>query len=113
MRFIHSSVHGVLDYVLVAALVLVSIGVGLSGLAAAIVYLMAAALLVMTLITAFRPGALKLLPLPTHSTIELFMGMSLLVFPWIFGFAGDPMALNIFLVSGFALLALRLFSKLD
>jgi hypothetical protein len=113
MRFINASVHGVLDYVVVVTLVLVSIAVGLSGLAAAIVYLMAAALLAITLITAFPPGALKLLPLPTHSTIELFMGMSLLVCPWIFGFADDPMALNVFLVSGFALLLLRLFSKLD
>jgi hypothetical protein len=74
---------------------------------------MAAALLVMTLITAFRPGARKLLPLPTHATIELFMGMSLLVCPWIFGFADEPMALYVFLVSGFTLLILCLFSKLD
>jgi hypothetical protein len=112
MRFINPSVHGILDYVLVVALVLVSIAVGLSGLAA-IAYLMAAALLVITLITAFPPGARKLLPLPAHSSVELFMGMSLLVCPWIFGFADDPMALNVFLVSGFALLILRLFSKLD
>jgi hypothetical protein len=74
---------------------------------------MAAVLLVITLSTAFSPGVFKLLPLPTHSTIELFMGMSLLVCPWIFGFADDPMALNVFLISGFALLGLRLFSKLD
>lgn len=77
MRFINASVHGVLDYVVVVTLVLVSIAVGLSGLPAAIVYLMAAALLAITLITAFPPGAFKLMPLPTHSTIELFMGMSL------------------------------------
>lgn len=113
MRFINPSVHGVLDYVVVVALVIVSIGVGLSGLAAAIAYLMAAAFLGITLITAFPLGALKLLPLPTHSTIELFMGMCLLVCPWIFGFADSPMALNVFLVSGFTVLALRLFSKLD
>src|SRR5688500_13780052 len=113
MRFITPSVHGVLDYLVVAALVLVSITVGLSGLAAAIAYLMAATLLAITLITAFPPGALKLLPLPTHSSVELWMGMSLLVCPWIFGFADDPMALNVFIVSGFALLALRLFSKAD
>ena len=111
MRFINPSVHGVLDYVIVVALVLVSIAVGLSGLAAAIAYLMAAALLVM--ITAFPLGALKLLPLPAHSRIELFIGMSLLVCPWIFGFADDLMAMNVFVVSGFALLVLRLFSKLD
>jgi hypothetical protein len=113
MRFINPSVHGVLDYVVVVALVLVSIAVGLSGLAAAIAYLMAAALLVITLITAFPPGALKLLPLPAHSRMELLMGMSLLVCPWIFGFAHDPMALNVFVVSGFTLLVLHLFSKLD
>jgi hypothetical protein len=115
MRFIHPSVHGALDYVLVAALVLVSIAVGLSGLAAAIAYLMAAALLVTTLVTAFPfpSGTLKLLPLPTHSRVELSMGMGLLVCPWVFGFADEPMALNVFLVSGFALLLLHLFSKLD
>jgi hypothetical protein len=113
MRFIHPSVHGILDYVAVIALVLVSIAVGVSGLAAAIVYLMAAALLFITLMTAFQPGALKLLPLHTHATIELFMGMALLVCPWVFGFADDPMTLNVFLVSGFALLFLRLFTKLD
>jgi hypothetical protein len=113
MRFINPSAHGVLDYVVVVAIVLVSIAVGLSGLAAALAYLMAAALLVMTLITAFPPGALKLLPLPVHSRMELLMGMSLLVCPWIFGFADDPMAINVFVASGFALLALRLFSKLD
>ena len=113
MRFINPSVHGVLDYLIVVALVLVSIAVGLSGLAAAIAYLMAAALLVMTLITTFPLGALKLLPLPAHSRIELLIGMSLLVCPWIFGFADDLMAMNVFVVSGFALLVLRLFSKLD
>jgi hypothetical protein len=113
MRFINPSVHSVIDYVFVVALVLVSIAVGLSGLAAAIAYLMAAALLVMTLITASPLGALKLLPLSAHSSIELLIGMSLLVCPWIFGFADDPMALNLFVVSGFALLGLRLFSKPD
>jgi hypothetical protein len=74
---------------------------------------MASALLAITLITAFPSGALKLLPLPAHSSVEFWMGMSLLVCPWVFGFADDPMALNVFLVSGFALLVLRLFSKLD
>jgi hypothetical protein len=113
MRFIHPSVHGILDYLVVVALVLVSIAVGLSGLAAAIAYLMAAALLAITLMTAFPPGTRKLLPLSAHSRIELWMGMSLLVCPWIFGFADKPMALYVSLVSGFALLVLRLFSKLD
>lgn len=71
--------HGYLDYAAVAVFALAPSFIGLIGFAATLSYLLAAAHLVMTVLTAFPLGVVLKIPFRVHGTVELAVGAGLVV----------------------------------
>ena len=95
---ISSRVHGVLDYATVVGLLNAPMVFGFHGTAAAVVYWLAGIHLLMTGCTDFPLGFFKFIPFRIHGAIELVAGIFLVSAPWIYGFAGDNVPRNFFIV---------------
>jgi hypothetical protein len=91
MRILSARVHGVIDLVLVAVLLLGPVLVGLGGSPAAIAWTLAAVHLLMTLFTRFPMGVWKRIPFFVHGIVELVVGIALLLLPAFAGYGpGSP-----------------------
>jgi len=71
--------HGVLDYVTVAVFALAPSSLGLDGLTATLSYVLAGVHLAMTLLTAFPLGVVARIPFSLHGTVELVVGVALVL----------------------------------
>jgi hypothetical protein len=107
---VSARLHGVLDYATVAAFLNAPMVFGFHGIPAAIVYWMAGIHLLMSGCTDFPLGVFKWIPFRIHGVIELLAGIFLLVAPWVFGFAQDPIARNFFLAIGIVVLLVVAFT---
>lgn len=92
MRLIPAALHHVLDFVTIVAFALAPSALGLSGVPAALAYVLAVVHLAMTLLTRFPPRTRRPLPLPLHGAVELVVGIVLLALPWLLGWSGTPRA---------------------
>ena len=90
MRPIHARVHRILDFVTVVGFALAPSVLGLSGLAAALAYVLAVVHLLLTTLTRFPPGEGGLVPFQAHGFIELVVGAALVVAPFALRWAGVP-----------------------
>jgi peptidoglycan/LPS O-acetylase OafA/YrhL len=104
MRILSPRIHGVLDLVVVAVLVLGPIVLGLGGSPAAIAYSLAAIHLLMTLITDFPMGVWKKIPFFVHGIVELIVGVALLVLPSYAGYGPGSPARRFYLAMGAVIL---------
>lgn len=95
IRFIPTSVHGVLDYIVGIALIAAPwiFGFAYVGGAAVIVpIVLGIALILYSLVTRYELGipGIRFLPMPYHLTIDFIAAAFLAASPWIFGFANNP-----------------------
>ena len=94
-----------MDYATVALFALAPTLFDFTGTYATVCYVLAAGYLVVTLLTAFPMGVIKMIPFPIHGGFELVSGPIMLASPWIFGFANDnPVARNFFVAMGIVFL---------
>lgn len=101
MKILNPRVHGYIDYLVVLYFLAAPGLFGFSGLPATIFYVLAAAHLTLTLLTAYPLGVVKLIPFPLHGGIELLVGIALVALPWTLGFANtELLARNIYVLSG-------------
>jgi hypothetical protein len=100
MRFISLKVHGILDYVTVAAFLAVPSIFGLSGTPAYVAYGLAGVHFLMTALTDFPLGLLKVLPLKFHQIVETLVGPVIIASPWVLSFSDDATSRNIYIVAG-------------
>jgi hypothetical protein len=108
MKILNSTVHGILDYIVVVAFAVAPTVLGLSGLAAAISYILAVVHLLLTLVTAFPLGVVKMVPLPLHGAIEFVVSIALVLLPWILGFAPATAARRFYVGAGVLIFAVWL-----
>ncbi len=99
---LNARVHGILDYVTVAAFALAPVALGFGGTAATLSYALAGIHLAMTLVTAFPLGVAALVPFRLHGTVELVVGVALV---GIGALAFDDVARGFFVVMGIVILA--------
>lgn len=89
MRFIPTRIHGIVDYlvgiILIAAPWLLDFNRG--GAETWVPVFVGAMALLQTIITDFEVGLVRKLPMKTHLSMDLFMGLFLALSPWLFGFA--------------------------
>ena len=100
IRFLPTSVHGVLDYLVGIALIAAPWLFGFAYVGGAAVYvpmILGIALILYSLVTRYELGipGIKFLPMPYHLVIDLLAAAFLAASPWIFGFASKP--LNVWL----------------
>jgi len=98
MKILNSTVHGILDYVVVIAFALAPTIFGLEGTAATISYILAVVHLILTVLTAFPPGLIKVIPAVFHGWIELVVAICLILLPFVAGFTGT--ARNFYVAAG-------------
>lgn len=100
MKVLSPGAHGVLDYLTVALFALAPTVLGFSGLPATICYVLAVIHLLLTLLTAFGPGLVSVVPFRLHGMVELVVSIVLIVLPWLLGFASVVTARYFFVVMG-------------
>lgn len=89
MRFIPTSVHGVLDYLVGLAFIVLPwlLGFAAGGLESWIFPVLGVAAIVYSLLTDYEWGLSKVLPMPAHLALDGLSGVLLASSPWLFGFA--------------------------
>lgn len=100
MKIISPTNHGYLDFVTVVIFLLAPTLFGLNGLPAMLAYGLAVIHLALTLATDFPFGVIKIIPFTLHGWIERLVGPSLVVIPFILGFANDAAARNFYILIG-------------
>jgi hypothetical protein len=91
MRFIPTRVHGVLDYLTGSALIAAPWVLGFSGRGAKtwMPVALGAGAIAYSLFTDYELGAVKIIPMPVHLTLDASSGVLLAASPWLFGFGED------------------------
>jgi hypothetical protein len=89
MDVLSTRIHGVIDYLTGAILILAPYLFGFStgGVEQWIPQLLGLAILGMSLITRYELSVAKIIPLPVHLGVDFAGGLLLAVSPWLFGFA--------------------------
>jgi hypothetical protein len=92
MNLLNARLHGFLDLVTVAVFLLAPFVFGLGGYVAVVAWALAVVHLLMTLLTSFPLGLLKVIPFPIHGVVELVVGIVLvLAMPrWLAAGPGSP-----------------------
>ena len=86
---IPSRVHGIIDY-LVAALLLLApflFGFADGGPAQMVPTVLAVVIVIVSLLTRYELSVAKVIPYSVHLVLDVLVGLVLLVSPWLFGFA--------------------------
>lgn len=94
MQFVPTRYHGAMDY-LAAALLLCGpwlLGLKFRSPASLALLGVGAALLAASLLTNYEWGAVRRIPVPLHSALDLLLGLLLAVSPWALGFADEAWA---------------------
>ena len=100
LRSLGAVSHGIIDYLMVIILAIGPGVAGFSGKQAMFCYLLAAVHFVMTVLTRFPLGAMKIIGFPLHGVIEALVSILLIVLPWIANFAAGVHSRNFFLAIG-------------
>jgi hypothetical protein len=104
LKVLSPSVHGVVDYAVVAGFATAPSILAFSRVPTTIAWVLASVHLVLTLATAFPLGVVKLIPFPVHGVLETAVALGLLALPWIGGFAAEEPARNFYIGAGVAVL---------
>ena len=104
MNLTSAKIHGYLDYLVVLVFLCAPTLLHLSIRPAVISYSLAGIHLLLTLLTDFPPGVLKIVPLKWHGIIELIVGPVLIVLPFFIGFGPEPAAQYFYIVIGIVIL---------
>jgi hypothetical protein len=109
MRLIAAPFHRVLDFVTVVGFAMAPLILGLTGIPAALCYLLAAVHLTVTLLTRFSPAERRPLPFGLHGAIELAVGISLAALPRLAGWERLPR--TVFVAAGVVILGVWALSR--
>ncbi len=77
MKVINAKAHGILDYLTVAFLFLSPTLFGMDGTLAAFTYILGVVHLLLTILTDFEVGLIKVIPFRVHGIIEIIVAIAL------------------------------------
>ena len=104
MKFIDNKTHGFLDYITVIVFAAIPKVLGLEGIPEYLSYTLAGVHFLMTILTNFELGIVKIIPLKVHAWVEMAVGPALVVIPWVLGFSGDMKARIFFMAAGIVII---------
>ena len=90
MQIITPRVHGILDYLVGAALIAAPFLLDIDGLPALVVQVFGAIAIAYSVITDYPLGVLKLLSYQHHLRVDVVWGVLLAASPWLLGFGHEP-----------------------
>jgi hypothetical protein len=110
MRLLSPKIHGYVDYVTSALFALAPMMFMIEGVPRAVMgcYVIAAALLLVSLMTRYPLGVVRLVPFTVHGALELIGAPVVAAYPWIAGFDHIPAARNFYVIAGLAVFLLWL-----
>jgi hypothetical protein len=109
VRLLPAWLHAVADYAVGAALIIIAIGVGGSTAAVATGVVVGVTVLVVSMLTRYPLGVLKVLTFTIHSAGDYLAAALLLFAPFALNFSGSDTGLTaVYLVAGLAVLAVSL-----
>lgn len=111
MRTLSAWSHGIIDYCTVIFLAIAPSVIGFTGKQATICYVLAAVHFLLTVVTRFPLGVVKIVGFPIHGAIECMVGILLVLLPWIANFSRGVLSRNFFVA--FGLLILLIFALTD
>ncbi|MDQ6788603.1 MAG: hypothetical protein M3033_17510 [Acidobacteriota bacterium] len=111
MKILSSTIHGFLDYVVIIAFALAPTVFGLEGAPAAISYILAVVHLLLTILTAFPLGLIKVIPAIFHGWIEFVVAICLIAIPFVAGFIGA--ARNFYVAAGIIIFVVWLITNFE
>lgn len=111
MRLIGAWSHAIIDYAMVILMLLGPSVWGFSGRQATFAYILAIALLVLTLLTRHPLGVLKVVRFSLHGAVELLLIAILFALPWMADFVRGVHSRNFYL--GIAVLMLAIWLMTD
>jgi hypothetical protein len=79
MKFISPKMHGIIDYLVVIFLLASPTIFGFTGLLATFTYALGIVHLLLTILTDYDFGLIKVIPFTFHGTIEFIVGVALIV----------------------------------
>jgi hypothetical protein len=79
MKFISPAIHGIIDILVVIFLLASPTLFGFTELVVRFTYALATVHLLLTLLTRYDIGIFKVIPLPAHGSIELIVGIALII----------------------------------
>ena len=85
MKVLSSKIHAWIDYLMVLLLWLSPLLFDLSDTLDTFLYILGGIHLILTLLTRYEGGVVKVIPLPGHGLIELVVAIFLVASPWILG----------------------------
>ena len=97
---ISARIHGILDYLSVAVLVLSGPLLRFEGRPAELTQTVAGSVLVYSAFTAYPPGFFHQVSLPIHRAIDIIVALAMIVSPWLLGFSDIAAARNFFVLFG-------------
>jgi hypothetical protein len=88
MHIIPTRVHGALDYIVGALLIVAPwlLGFANGGPAQWVPVMLGAAIIIYSLLTAYESGVVPAIPLSAHLGLDVLGGIFLTMSPWLFGF---------------------------
>jgi len=104
MKILTGKIHGYLDYLVVIIFLLAPCVLGFSQIPMIISYSLAGIHLLLTLLTDFPLGVIKLVPLKLHGIIELIVGLCLIALPFVLNFGAEPAAQYFYIANGAVIL---------
>ena len=107
MKIISPRSHGYLDFLTVAIFALAPTLLDLSKVPAMLSYGLAAAHLVVTLISGFPTAAFKLISFTVQGWIERIVGPALIIAPFALNFSDEIIARNFYIAMGVIIIAAR------
>jgi hypothetical protein len=110
MKLLSPTIHGYIDYVTSAVFALAPALFMIEGVPRAVMgcYVIAGALLLVSLVTRYPLGVVPLVPFPVHGALELLGAPVIVAYPWIAGFQYIGPARNFYIIAGVAVFLLWL-----
>ncbi|WP_291131657.1 hypothetical protein [Flavobacterium sp. UBA7682] len=97
MKIINSKIHGFLDYVVVAFLLVSPHLFNLPATTSLFTYILAGIHFVLTVLTNFELGLFKVVPFEVHGTIEVVVSILLVIAAFVLGVVDNSLARNFYL----------------
>lgn len=110
MKILSATAHGLLDYLVVAFLLASPPLFGMTGGLATFTYILGSIHLLLTLLTNFKPGMIKLIPFRLHGIIEFVVVMLLAGVAYLFYRQKNFLGHDFYLFFSLALLIIFLFT---
>jgi hypothetical protein len=106
MRVIGIWSHGIIDYLMVIILAIAPSVAGFNGRQATICYALAVLHFLLTVVTRFPLGVVKVLSFTLHGSVEFVVGLLVILLPWLAGFSAGLNSRNFFVAIGVLILVI-------